>query len=188
MDDWPRSDAVRHHYFETLTQRAQTQPEPVRRLLEGKLATAIAERQARMEENETPLERKDHPSPLSDLLRHIAQQTAQDITVDSARNEEDHADLKSLRYFRARWSKLSTDQSVAQSLATGPSNAGPLNSHSLILQSLTLMRDIAPEYLTRFMTYANALLWLEQANIGSTTPKRNAARGEGGKKRKSGRD
>lgn len=187
MSNRQRSDTIRHHYFETLAHRAQTQPEPVRRVLEGKLARALAECQVRMEENETPTERKDRPSPLADLLRHIAQQTTQDIKIDPARSEEDHTDLKSLRYFRDNWSKLSTAHSVAQAIATGPSNAGPLNSHALILQSLKLMRDTAPDYLNRFMNYANALLWLEQANDANSPPKKNSGRGEGNKKRKTDR-
>jgi hypothetical protein len=187
MSDQPPIDAVRLHFIDALTQRALTQPEPVKRILEGKLAKATAAHQAHLERNETPFECKAHPSPLADLLSHIAQQTAQDIKSDPARDDDDHVDLKSLRYFRDNWSKLSTDQSVAQALATAPTNAGPLNSHSLILQSLTLMRDTSPEYLNCFMTYTSTLLWLEQANISSAPQKKSTGRGEGSKKRKSDR-
>jgi hypothetical protein len=187
MSNQPPIDAVRLHFIDTLTQRALTQPEPVKSILEGKLAKAMAAHQARLARNETPLEYKARPSPLTDLLCHISQQTAQDIKNDPARGDHDHADLKSLRYFRDSWSKLSTDQSVAQALATAPTNAGPLNSHSLILQSLKLMRDTSPQYLNRFMTYTCALLWLEQANISSAPQKMSTGRGEGSKKRKSNR-
>lgn len=126
-------------------------------------------------------------SPLADLLRHIEQQNAQIFNSDSTPGNEEHADLKSLRYFRDTWSKLGTDQSVAEALATGPSNAGPLNSHSLILQALQRMRDTSPDYLTRFMAYANALLWLEQANASSAPPKKSGGRGDASKKRKPAR-
>jgi len=187
MSDQQPIDAVRLHFIDALTQRALTQPEPVKRILEGKLAKAVAAHQARLERDETPIEHKTYPSPLADLLCHISQQAAQDIKNDPARGDHDHADLKSLRYFRDCWSKLRTDQSVAQALATAPTNAGPLNSHSLILQSLKLMRDTSPEYLYRFMTYADALLWLEQANISSAPQKKSTGRGEGSKKRKSDR-
>ena len=86
-------------------------------------------------------------------------------------------ELKSLRYFRRTWSALSVDRQLAQ----GPENAGPLNSHRLVLRSLQLMRDVAPNYLERFMSYADALLWLEQAD-GAPPPKKapppaKAARG-----------
>lgn len=186
MSEPERIDAVRLHFIETLAQRAHAQPEPVRRILEGKLAKALAEHQAHLEHarSPNPLESKAHRTPLADLLGHIARQAPPDLNGDPARTDEHQADLKSLRYFRDSWSKLSTDQSVAQALATAPPNAGPLNSHSLILQSLKLMRDTAPDYLNRFMTYADALLWLDQANSGSAPPKRNAGRGEGNKKRK----
>lgn len=187
MSETERSNAVRLHFIKTLAQRAQAQPEPVKRVLEGKLAEALADHKACLERtrNEAPLENKAHRTPLADLLRYIAQQASLGSKGDPARGNEDHADLKSLRYFRDTWSKLSADQSVTKALATGPSNAGPLNSHSLILRSLKLMRDISPDYLNRFMTYADALLWLEQANSSSTPPKKNAGRGEGNKKRKS---
>jgi hypothetical protein len=188
MSDRRPGDAVRQHYLETLARRAQAQPEPVRRILEGKLTRTMAERQARMEATDASRnERIDQPSPLADLIRDIAQQTNEDIASDSTRDGQDLSDLKSLRYFRASWTKLSTDHSVAQALATGPSNAGPLNSHALILRSLESMRDTAPAYLTRFMSYANALLWLEQANNANAPPKKSTGRGEGNKKRKSDR-
>ena len=56
-----------------------------------------------------------------------------------------------------------------------------------MLQSLGLMRDISPAYLEQFMSYVDALLWLDQADSGRSPAQRNAARGEGGRKRKSGR-
>jgi hypothetical protein len=189
MSNRQLSNAVHRHYLETLSQRARAQPEPIQRVLEQKLARAMTEHRARLERtgNNAPYAPAANASPLTDLLGHIARQTSQDFKTDPTQGNEDLADLKSLRCFRDTWSKLSIDQSVAQALATGPSNAGPLNSHSLILQSLKLMRDAAPEYLNRFMTYADALLWLEEADSGSAVPKKNAGRSEGGKKRKSGR-
>lgn len=123
-------------------------------------------------------------APLADLVSQLKQPTSQDRNGDLSPNSGDQPELKSLRYFRDTWSKLSVDQSVTQALARGPSNAGPLNSHSLVLQSLQSMRDIAPDYLNRFMAYADALLWLDQANSGSKPPKKTAGRGESNKKQK----
>lgn len=130
------------------------------------------------------LDRTPRHAPLADLVSQLKQQTSQDLNGDLSRNSSDQAELKSLRYFRDTWSKLSVDQSVTQALATGPSNAGPLNSHSLVLQSLQLMRDTAPDYLNRFMTYADALLWLDQASSGSKPTKKNSGRNGSNKKRK----
>jgi hypothetical protein len=186
-----RIDPVRFHFMEDLAKRAQAQPAPVRRVLEAKLAKALAEYGARLaqvpdgaEDSARP-ENKTHPAPLADLVRHIRQRTAQELNGDSARDLGDHADLKALRYFRDTWSKLSVDQTVAHALATGPANAGPLNSHSLVLQSLQSMRDSSPEYLNRFMAYADALLWLDQANSSTTSAKGLAIRRESKKKRQS---
>lgn len=73
------------------------------------------------------------------------------------------AELKTLRHFRNTWSKLSTGKQVARALAQAPANAGPINSHMLVLRSLALMRDISPDYLNRFISYADTLLCLDQA-------------------------
>jgi hypothetical protein len=51
-----------------------------------------------------------------------------------------------------------------------PQNAGPINSHMVSLRSLTLMRDISPDYLNRFMTYLDSLSCLDQADKKPQTP------------------
>jgi hypothetical protein len=72
---------------------------------------------------------------------------------------------------------------VAQALDQAPKNAGPINSHMLVLRSLALMRDIAPDYLNRFMSYVDTLLCLDPdapapaKSAGKATPA-----GESGKK------
>ena len=75
-------------------------------------------------------------------------------------------ELKTLSYFSSTWSRLSADRRLTQSLALVPENAGPLNSHQLVHRSLTLMRELSPEYLHRFMSYVDALAWVDQANGG----------------------
>ena len=74
------------------------------------------------------------------------------------------ADSQTLQFFKRTWSRLSADQRLAQSRASLPENAGPLNSHHLVHRSLTLMRELSPDYLERFVGYIDALQWLEQAN------------------------
>lgn len=120
------------------------------------------------------LEARGGPGALAELLAHIERQAPQ-------------GELKSLRYFRGTWTRLKVDRRLSQASAQAPENAGPLNSHFLVLQSLRLMRDISPEYLEQFMSYVDALLWLEQADSGRSPVRKDAARGEPGKKRKSGR-
>lgn len=181
--------AVRRHIMEALAQRMATQPEPVRRVLEGKLAKAMAEYREHLERapQETPaptrLEPEARSSPLADLLSHIERHAAQDFSDDGAEQGGDHIELKSLRYFRATWSRLSIDQAVTQALAAGPANAGPLNSHALMLRALQSMRDTAPDYLDRFMIYADALLWLDQANGSRMALRKHSGAGESRKKK-----
>ena len=116
------------------------------------------------------LENHAGQSPLADLAAYIAQHASADQDGAAAANVgaplRPSAELKSLRYFRNTWAKLSVEQQLALALAQGPENAGPLNSHLLVLRSLKLMRDISPDYLNRFMSYVDTLLWLEQADGG----------------------
>ncbi len=73
-------------------------------------------------------------------------------------------ELKAVQYFRQTWSALSVHRQVNRALQQAPANAGPLNSHRLVVRSLELMRDISPEYLSHFVSYADTLLSLEQAD------------------------
>ena len=125
---------------------------------------------------------------LPDLLSHIQQHSPQNLPVNGAGEAlKPREELTALAYFRNTWSRLNVDQQLARALAQAPENAGPLNSHLLVLQSLKLMRDISPEYLRRFMAYADALLWLDQADSSNKTVQKNIVRGERDKKRKTGR-
>lgn len=126
--------------------------------------------------------------PLAELLSHIQQHSPQNVPVNGAGEAlKPREELKALAYFRNTWSRLKVDQQLARALAQAPENAGPLNSHLLVLQSLKLMRDISPEYLRRFMAYADALLWLDQADSSNKTVQKNIVRSERDKKRKTGR-
>ncbi len=129
-------------------------------------------------------------APLSELLAYVAHQgvfaaVSEGVAsaVPSAVSATGGAptgvptyELKSLSHFRRRWLRLSLEQKLSRALAQAPENAGPLNSHFLVLQTLIRMRDIAPSYLEGFMVYADALQWLEQ-----TEPSRGTARGVGQK-------
>jgi len=135
------------------------------------------------------LEARSGSRALTELLAQLAPQTppaAADTPVPAARVERPPVELKSVRMFRRTWSRLRVDQQLADALAQAPEDAGPLNSHSLVLRALRLMRDISPDYLEQFAGYVEALLWLEQVSGGGPAPK-SAGRGERGGKRKTGR-
>ncbi|MBK7954209.1 MAG: DUF2894 domain-containing protein [Candidatus Accumulibacter sp.] len=110
------------------------------------------------------LEKNERHSSLADLTRYIAQHSPEDVDGGLAGDIGSHSELKSMRYFRNTWAKLSVDRRVAQAIEQGPKNAGPLNSHRLVLRSFALMRDISPDYLNRFVSYVDTLLWLDQAD------------------------
>ena len=135
------------------------------------------------------LQARGTEGPLTALLAHISALSTDEQNSTPANPSAANApgELKSMRYFRSTWSTLSVDRQLSHSLAQAPENAGPLNSHFLVLQSLTLMRDIAPEYLKQFMSYVDALLWLEQADSSRNPAPKNATRGEREKKRKPAR-
>jgi hypothetical protein len=125
-------------------------------------------------------------SALGELTHYIAQHAAdgagQGGEVISALGQQ--PELKTSRVFRNTWSKLSVDRQVAKALDQAPKNAGPINSHMLVLRSLTLMRDISPDYLNRFTSYVDTLLGLEQAEKGKAPSAPKAAAGDAAKKAK----
>ncbi|TAJ60381.1 MAG: DUF2894 domain-containing protein [Variovorax sp.] len=197
-----RFDPVRLHFIETLAKRTAAQRGEARRLLDERLrqllsaygedfGKAVPEAAAATSQ---PLPR----SALAELVEHIARQSplpeeapapsgAVPARATSASLASSvaaaPAELKTMRYFRGTWSRLSADRRLTQSLAKMPENAGPLNSHHLVHRALILMRDLSPEYLNRFMTYVDTLLWVEQLQASQASAP--TARAEGA--RKSGR-
>lgn len=108
------------------------------------------------------LENGGGQASLGELTRYLAQESPEDggLAEDVASRRE----LKSLRCFRNTWSKLSVDRQVKKAIEQAPEHAGPLNSHLLVLRSLALMRAVSPDYLNRFVSYVDTLLWLDQVD------------------------
>jgi hypothetical protein len=106
-----------------------------------------------------------HPrDSLGDLVRSVAQPglKAVDGPVDGRAGSRHEP--KSVRYFRDTWSRLNAPKRVTQALGQAPRNAGPINSHGVVLRSLVMMREISPDYLNRFMSYVDSLRCLDQAD------------------------
>ncbi len=76
---------------------------------------------------------------------------------------EKPGELKSVRRFRESLAKISAEKLVMQAMKDIPEDAGPLNPQMLVIRSLATMRDLSPQYLNRFVSYMDTLLWLEQA-------------------------
>lgn len=72
-------------------------------------------------------------------------------------------ELASARRFRRAWAANRAQDQVERAVARRPAQAGPLNSHALVLESLALMRELSPDYLRHFMAQVESLLWLERA-------------------------
>ena len=105
-------------------------------------------------------------SPLAALNQYLASAT-DDGSAPAESNGATRRELKSVRRFREMWSRMAAVDHVDHAVGRGPENAGPLNSHMLVLRSLALMRGLSPDYLCRFMAQVDALLWLEQQSQGS---------------------
>ena len=107
------------------------------------------------------------PPAEGDSLRHLVQ-TLKASPGDAAGSSVPAQPLTRrapLRALRQSLSKLSVDKQVSQALRQAPQNAGPINSHMLMLRSLELMRELSPAYLEHFMTYADTLLGLEHNSM-----------------------
>ena len=70
-------------------------------------------------------------------------------------------ELKTVRESRATWARMSVDKQLALAMKRGPENAGPINSHNLVLRSLAMMQGISPDYLSRMVSYVDTLLFLD---------------------------
>ena len=174
-----RRDPVRFHFIEALARRANDHSGDARRILDDKVGTLLAaygeDLEATPHAENTPADPPPHTT-LAQLAEHIARHA-------SSRGDRSATDeLKTLEFFRNTWSRLSAQRRITQSLEKLPQNAGPLNSHNLVHQSLTLMRELSPEYLNRFISYVDALLWVDQANAGTASTAADAPRAEGAKK------
>jgi len=132
------------------------------------------------------LKQGDPRASLGDLARYITQHSSDTVDGNLKESGGAHAELKTIRNFRNTWSKLSVDKQVTQAIEQAPENAGPLNSHMLVVRSLALMRDISPDYLNRFVSYVDTLLCLDRG-VKRSKPMEKTADGEGAKQMKARR-
>ena len=166
-------DPCRFHYLEALAQRMQAQPPAVQQVLEGKLQAAVADYRERVAQSRLtpdqvrPLSSPVQATPLGALNCYIQSrsQPGADRSTTSAGVPQE---MQSVRRFSEAWSKMAAHKQVDHAFERAPVNAGPLNSHTLVLRSLVLMRDLSPEYLRRFLSQVDSWLWLEQLNQGHT--------------------
>lgn len=115
-----------------------------------------------MQRRITAWESREQCASLGELVRQLEQHATEHADTRPEQNAGARTELKAVRKFRRTWAKLSVDKQVTKAFEQAPKNAGPINSHMLVLRSLALMREISPDYLNRFMSYTDTLLCLEQ--------------------------
>ena len=194
---------VRWHYVQALARRAEAQPDAVRQRLHARLHRLLHELEQTLQQTpvqpappSAPTVDAQHASPLAELTRYLQQhsQAAHDTAhpssiataapAPSAQAQPTPAarsELKSVQNDRRTWSRLSAERQLNRALDQAPSNAGPINSHMVVLRSLSLMRDIAPDYLNRFVSYVDTLLWLEQAEAQAASAAKAEKKGRVGR-------
>ncbi len=179
-------DPTRFHYLEVLSQRLPAQSGGVRCILEGKLHEGLAEYGQRFTQSQRAVGDPLGASrtvvqavpaatatcvPLVQLNQYIRNAKGKGTSKDANRAYGGFGDagpvgveMDSVRRFRETWSRHHAQVQVAQAVGRAPENSGPFNSHSLVLQTLSLMRDLSPDYLRRFLSHVEALQWIAQAS------------------------
>ncbi|RQS97443.1 DUF2894 domain-containing protein [Burkholderia seminalis] len=184
LDAWreqgaDRLDPVRFHRIDALERRAAALGGNARALLDARLAALIegyAAVVARAEETRAT-DDAARVAPRRGALAALVDRFARDAQADRRGLDPELVD-----YFRTMWSKVRTEQQYRQSLDQVPRNAGPLNSNSLVHRSLATMRELSPEYLQQFLSYVDALAWLEDLAGGGAQPEKEAPRAKAVKK------
>jgi len=174
-------DAVGWHYIEVLAERTRVQSGPAQTVLQEKLASALqafeqsmATKQAQPPALSTA---STVPSPLAALLQEMAPtvQVGQRSTASTPFGQQHESPR--VRQFRKQLRQISVQKRVSNAIAQAPQNAGPINSHMLVLRALEWMRKVSPDYLNRFMTHVDTLLCLQASErLRQTAPKNTAQR------------
>ncbi|GAB7543685.1 DUF2894 domain-containing protein [Cupriavidus sp. 8B] len=185
LDAWrergaDRLDPVRFQFIEALARRAAAHSADARRILDDRLSSLLEAYANDLESAAgTASDGGGAASPclpargaLAGLIDYIAShaQAGGDgrATIDAVAPHASYPEVEVLDYFRATWSRVSTDRQLRQSLEQVPDNAGPLHSSRLVHRSLSLMHELSPGYLQQFLSYVDALSWMEQVNGGGS--------------------
>jgi len=200
LDGWRESgadrvDPVRFRFVEALARRASGYSGEAGRLLEARVAglvlgygEVLAHASRDVPPPETSPQQDSALAGLAALRERLGQRahpaavptthapTAPTAPTTPAAHRASHAEPELADYFRDTWARVSVDRQLRQSQAGVPENAGPLNTNHLVHRSLSLMREVSPGYLEQFLSYVDALSWLEGMHAISLVPDREAPR------------
>lgn len=209
LDAWRASGAdrvnpVRFHLIDALDRRAAAYDGAARQRLDERLAGLIAAYEGELKDAEDAGSEADADSaqdavtagPLAELIAYLGDPTGNSQSVGSTAENglpgytardplglrAAYPELPLLDEFRALWSRFSADRQVRQSQERVHKNAGPLNSNQLVHRALTLMREMSPGYLQQFLSYTDALMWMEQMTAAAAPAPKEAPRAGAAKK------
>jgi hypothetical protein len=155
------------HRLQVLRTRSQDQTPTVQAMLRDTAQELLKELETACAcaQTHAPVEKAfDHtPSPLAQLVEEMQ---ARGATGQSPRVQQFRQDLR----------HISVQKKVRTALSKAPQNAGPINSHMLVLRGLELMRSLSPQYLQRFIGYVDTLALLEGLTPAQATPKKATPR------------
>ena len=163
-----RADPIGFEALEKLSARISGQPAPVQQLLQARLLQALQELTAQSTSRPAAPIVTTRATP----KRERAGSALSGLAIPSRNAPE----LSSVRRFRQAWGQLQAVDRVAQALARKPRNAGPLNSHALVLQTFALLQAASPQYLRRIVDVVETMHWLERATDAPATPRKSARR------------
>ena len=113
-------------------------------------------------------------------LRELSERLRGPVNAQESPREHSHSaglgELKALGQLRQTLARTRAEKLVRRAEQERTDDAGPLNPHNLVIRSLANMREISPEYLNRFVSYAETLLWLEQVSRPNTSRSGNKTR------------
>lgn len=182
---------LRFAFIEALTRRAAAHHGDARRLLDEKLARAVAAYDHDLKTAPTraagePEALPPHRSALATLRDHLTASSSNHhsdttpLAWHTAPQQASASAQKTLAHLRKTWTQLSAAHRVKQALASTPPKAGPLNSQQLVHRALLMMREVSPDYLQHFVATLDALSWAEQLHSSnapaSTTTASTASR------------
>lgn len=194
LDAWrtqgaDRMSPIRFHRIDALARRAAAHDGEVRRLLDERLAELIGAYAGDLEKvgsehgpaGNAATADAGADAGVGSLVEYLADQTT--ARDGDASGSAAFPELGALDEFRKLWAKLRVDSQLRQSLEQAPANAGPLNSGRLVHRSLTLMSELSPGYLQQFLSYVDALSWIEQMSEGGVLALEDTLRTGGNGKR-----
>ncbi|MGY0561226.1 DUF2894 domain-containing protein [Luteimonas sp. A277] len=106
----------------------------------------------------------EHRDTLAGLVAHLGEQARQRNaalrTIGLPASE--YPELPAVEAFRRLWASQRQQAQLRASMQPPPADAGPLNSANLAHRALAVMHESSPGYLQHFMTWMDALAWLDR--------------------------